>query len=138
MSSKGDIEHAGVVQSIGKNSIIVRITAHPACASCHATGICSSSGTTEKFFEVPLQNQIEEGQPVMVTTSLSNGFRALLLGYLIPLAVLIISLIVMLAAGAGELVSGVGSVSSVIVYYVIIYLIRDKIAKKIKFTLKPA
>lgn len=138
MNSAKEIEHTGVICNIGKTSITVKITAHPSCSSCHASGLCNASGSVEKFFEVPLQDKFETGQNVRIITSLSSGFRALLLGYVFPLAVLVTALIIMLIAGAGELVAGIGSVSVVAIYYLGLFLLRDKIEKKIKFTLKPA
>lgn len=138
MNSASEIEHNGVVYKIGKKSITVKITAHPSCSSCHASGLCNASGTVDKFFEVPLQDEFETGQNVRVITSLSNGFRALLLGYVVPLAVLVTSLIILTATGSGELTAGVASVILVAIYYLILFLSRDKIEKKIKFTLKPA
>jgi sigma-E factor negative regulatory protein RseC len=138
MNSESEIEHNGVVYKIDKNSITVKITAHPSCSSCHASGLCNSSGSVDKYFEVPFQGEFETGQSVRVITSLSNGFRALALGYVIPLAVLVTTLIIMIAAGSGELVAGTVSVGLVGIYYLILFLSRNKIEEKIKFTLKPA
>ncbi|MFO7575656.1 MAG: SoxR reducing system RseC family protein [Bacteroidales bacterium] len=138
MNSASEIEHNGVVYKIEKNSITVKINAHPSCSSCHASQLCNASGTVEKFFEVPFQGEFKTGQDVRVITSLSNGFRALALGYVIPLTVLVTALIIMIAAGSGELVAGIASVGLVGIYYLILFLSRDKIEKKIKFTLKPA
>ncbi len=138
MNSASEIEHNGVIYNIGKETITVKITAHPSCSSCHASGLCNASGSVEKFFEVPFQGEFETGQNVRITTSLSNGFRALVLGYVVPLIVMVASLIVMLASGSGELVAGGVSVGLVAIYYVGLFFSRNRIEKKIKFILKPA
>lgn len=138
MNSESQIEHTGIVSGIGDGAITVKITAHPACSSCHASGVCNASGTVDKFFELPLQEGITEGQDVRIITSLSTGFRALLLGYVYPLLVLIISLIVTLAAGINEVWAGISSLSVTIIYYLILYRLRGRIEKTINFTLKPA
>ena len=90
------------------------------------------------LFRSPLQDEFEPGQHVRVITSLSSGFRALVLGYVIPLLVLVTALIVLIAAGTGELMAGIISVGLLAIYYLGLFLSRDKIEKKIKFTLKPA
>jgi sigma-E factor negative regulatory protein RseC len=138
MNSSADIEHTGIVHSVGEHGITVRIEVHPACAGCQAAGICSSSGTNEKFFHLPFQENLHKGQRVHVVTSLSNGYKALVLGYILPLFILLALLVILLAAGCSEIIAGVGSVVAVVVYYLALYLLRNRIEKKIKFTLKPA
>lgn len=138
MNSESQIEHSGIVSGIGDGSITVKITAHPACSSCHASGICNASGSVDKYFELPAQEGINEGQDVRVITSLSTGFRALLLGYLYPLLVLVVSLIVTLAIGINEVWAGLTSLLLTTVYYVVLYRLRGRIEKTINFTLKPA
>jgi sigma-E factor negative regulatory protein RseC len=137
MNPVSEIEHNGVVHSIGKNTV-VRITAHPSCSSCQASGVCNVSGSTEKYFEFPGQEGLQTGQNVKVITSLSTGFRALVLGYIIPLIVVLIFTILLLGLGVSELLAGIGSIATVAIYYLFIYLMRDKISRTIKFTLKPA
>jgi sigma-E factor negative regulatory protein RseC len=138
MNSESEIEHAGIVSGIGDGAITVKITAHPACSSCHASGVCNASGSVDKYFKLPFQEGISNGQNVRIITSLSTGFRALMLGYLYPLLVLLISLIVLLAAGINEVWAGLCSISLTIVYYLLLYRLRGRIEKTINFTLKPA
>lgn len=138
MNSESQIEHTGIVSGISDGAITVKITTHPACSSCHASGVCNASGSVDKYFELPLQDGITEGQSVRIFTSLSTGFRALLLGYVYPLLVLIVSLIVTLATGMNEVWAGVSSILLTIVYYLVLYRLRSRIDKTINFTLKPA
>lgn len=138
MHSESEIEHAGVVYKIEENAITVKITAHSGCASCHAADFCNASGSVDKYFTVPFQHGIAKGQNVKIVTTLSTGFRALYIGYIIPLIVLLASLIIMLASGVGELGSAISSISIVALYYFMIFRLRDRIAKNINFTLKPS
>lgn len=138
MHSESEIEHAGVVYKIENNTITVKIIAHPGCASCHASGLCNESGSVDKYFTVPYQDGISKGQDVKIVTTLSTGFRALFIGYILPLIILLGSLIVMLALGVGEFWTAIGSLAIVAVYYFLIFKLRDRIAKNINFTLKPS
>jgi sigma-E factor negative regulatory protein RseC len=138
MNSESQIEHSGIVSGIGDGAITVKITAHPACSSCHASGVCNASGSVDKYFELPMQDGITEGQNVRIITSLSTGFRALMLGYIYPLLILVVSLIVTLATGIDEVWAGLSSILLTIIYYLVLYRLRSRIEKTINFTLKPA
>jgi sigma-E factor negative regulatory protein RseC len=138
MHSESEIEHTGIVCEIGQDSIKVRITAHTACAGCHASDLCSASGSVEKFFTLPIQDDIMNGQQVKIITSLSTGFRALKFGYLLPLLVMVASLVLLLLSGLNEVWAGIGSLGFVVVYYLLLYRFRGRIEKTINFTLKPA
>jgi len=138
MHSESEIEHAGVVYKIEENAITVKITAHPGCASCHASDLCNASGSVDKYFTVPFQDGISKGQNVKIVTTLSTGFRALFIGYILPLIILLGSLIVLLAAGVGEFWTSIASIAIVLFYYLIIFRFRDRIEKNINFTLKPS
>ena len=121
MHSESEIEHAGVVYKIEEKTITVKITAHPGCASCHASDLCNASGSVDKYFTLPFQVGIAEGQDVKIVTTLSTGFRALFIGYVLPLIILLLSLIVMLAAGIGEFWAAISSIGIVAFYYFMIY-----------------
>ncbi len=138
MHPESEIEHAGVVYKIEENTITVKITAHPGCASCHASDMCNASGSVDKYFTVPYQEGIAKGQDVKIVTTLSTGFRALFIGYILPLIILLVSLIVMLAVGIGEFWTAIASISIVAFYYITLFILRDRIAKNINFTLKPS
>lgn len=138
MDSPAEIEHTGIICSISEKGITVKITAHPACSGCYAAGICNASGTSEKYFYLPEQKGFQSGQSVKITTSLSNGYKALFLGYVVPLLILISTMAALVTAGFGELAAGVSSVTGIAIYYLTLFLVRKKIEKRMTFTLKPA
>jgi len=69
---------------------------------------------------------------------LNTGFRALFLGYVLPLIILLAALILMIAFGTKEVWAGLSAIGIVGLYYLTLFSARDRIAKKINFTLKPA
>ncbi len=131
------IQHTGIVHSISGKIVTVKVLAHPACSSCHASGICGSAGSVEKLFSFPTDTEVTEGQRVVVTTSLTTGFRALLFGYLVPFLALLVTIILLTLAGASELVAGLTALVSVALYYLVLYLLRNRIGKRIVFNLIP-
>ncbi len=135
-SGKKTIEHKGIVQKNNNESVNVLIISESACSGCHAEGLCSMANSKEKNVEVKGNFNVKEGDQVTVTLEQSAGYRALLLGYLIPLLLVLAILIIMISAGAGELVSGILAIASLLPYYLILYLLREKINEKFIFSIK--
>lgn len=135
-SGKKTIEHKGIVQKNNNESVNVLIISESACSGCHAESMCSMANSKEKNVEVKGCFNVKEGDQVTVTLEQSAGYRALLLGYLIPLLLLLAILIIMLATGAGELSSGILAIASLLPYYLILYLLREKINEKFIFSIK--
>jgi positive regulator of sigma E activity len=134
--SSEPINHEGVVQSIDNNSVIVSISATSACSGCHAKGGCTLSGKEEKVIEVTGSYNVAPGDKVTILMNQSMGFTALFLGYLFPLVLVIIMLIILSSVGVNELISGVASIAAIIPYYSGLYFFRKRINKKFTFTLK--
>jgi sigma-E factor negative regulatory protein RseC len=67
---------------------------------------------------------------------LSQGFRALAIGYIIPFIVLIAAFVITTVAGAGELASALLSFAALGLYYLAIWLLRSKIGEKFEFKIK--
>jgi sigma-E factor negative regulatory protein RseC len=137
MSNIKSIEHKGRVDSITDNKIVVSILAMSGCASCHAKGVCSASDMQEKSIEVyDFSDQYQVGEDVNVILRQSLGFRALFLGYVLPFTLILFILIILTAITKNEAISGIGALAVLIPYYIILFLLRDKIRKKFTFTIK--
>jgi len=131
------IEHEGIIDQIDGDVAHVKINNVSACASCHAKGACSAADQEEKFLDVPLQGATyQQGDSVYVQIAKHLGFRAVALGYGYPFLLLMAVLIGMLAVGAGELRAGGVALLSIIPYYLVLYLFRNRIAKSFTFSIK--
>jgi len=131
------IEHEGIIDQIDGDMAHVKIDNVSACASCHAKGACGAADQEEKFLDVPLQGATyQEGDSVFVQIAKHLGFRAVALGYVYPFLVLMAVLIGMLAAGAAELRAGGVALLSIIPYYLVLYMFRNRIAKSFTFSIK--
>ncbi len=134
MSDSKSIEHKGRIDSIDGNKINVSFLALSGCASCHAKGVCTAADMKEKSVEVfDITNQYEIGEEVNVTLKQSLGFRALLLGYVLPFIMVLFILIILTIITENEAISGLGALSVLGPYYLILYLLKDKIRKKFTF-----
>ena len=134
MSAK--ISHSGIVASISKGGVQIRILQTSACAACKVAGHCNASESKEKIVDVLNVNDISTlkvGDHVIVTASHDVAKRALLLGFGIPFMVLVTVLLIMLKVFSNEGLAAITALLSLIPYYWVLYLMRDKIQKKMSF-----
>ena len=135
------IEHKGKVVSVDKDYISVEILNKSACAACHAKGVCGASDQAVKVVEIAqdiltLTEDYQVGETVNVVMASSMGTQAVWLAYVVPLIVLMASIGVFSLCGAGELLMGLGSLGIVAVYYLFVYLFRNKISKIFTFSIE--
>ena len=136
MPKENTIEHTGVVKSVDSDHVTVSIVAHPACSGCIASGICDLSDRDNKEIEASCETAVKVGERVIVLMKQTMGFRALFLGYLFPFLVVLFILISLSALSVPEHITGVTAFLSLIPYYTIIYLKKEKIGRSFSFTIK--
>jgi len=137
MSVPKSIEHKGLIESIQGNKISVSFIALSGCASCHAKGYCSTSDMQEKSIEVfDVSNLYKIGEEVNVILKQSAGFKAVWLGYVLPFLLVIILLIILTVLTGNEAVSGLGALSILVPYYLLLILFRKKLQKTFSFIIQ--
>lgn len=135
MSGK-EITHEGIVQEVRDDNITVSFVSHPACSLCNLKNICSLADSEVKNLEIISQgNNYHVGEKVTVVLSQSSGFRAVFLGYILPLIIVCLSLVLLLKITNNEALAGLASISMLIPYYLILWLLRGVIKKNFKFRL---
>ena len=132
------INHRGIVEKVDGSHIVVRIVQTSACAACSAKGLCNASESKEKQIDVYETNpSCRVGEEVMVCGTTSMGMRAVVLAFGVPLLILILALgISMKVTNADALFSAGIALVSVIPYYIVIYLMKDKLNKTFSFTIE--
>lgn len=133
------IKHLGIVESIDGSLIRVKILQSSACSSCSVKGHCSVSETKEKIIDIynTENKDCKVGQHVMVCGSTSMGMKAVMVAFVIPFLVLLAALfITMRITDGNEPVSALIALVTLIPYYIIIYLIRNRLSKTFTFTLE--
>lgn len=142
-----EIRHEGIIDSIDSDGHVrVRITQMAACAGCKVAAHCNASEQKVKMvdvYEKPAPNpsagegrgslRYKVGDCVVVATSEAAAGRALLLGFGLPLILLLVVLAVMLMAGCNEGVSAITALAVLLPYYLVLWLCRDRIAGNISF-----
>ncbi len=132
-----DIEHLGRVEQIAGNVVTVNFTTQSACASCHAKEACSVSEIQEKVLEIINPGiSVKVGEQVWIVLKQSMGFKALFLGYVLPLILLILFLITFTSIFNNEAIGGLLSLFVLAVYYGVLFFARKKIDKQFSFGLR--
>ena len=132
------ISHRGRIVKVTPEFTTVEIISSSACSACHASGICGMSEYTKKAIEVPTRawDRFEAGQEVNVVLKASMGHKAVWLAYVAPLVVLLAVLLGSLALGAGELAAGLGAIGGVAVYYLFLWLFKDRLRNRYVFAIE--
>lgn len=137
MADKERIQHEGIVKSVSAQTLEVLINSHSACSGCHAKGACGMSDMKQKIITtIRPAGDIRVGDKVMVYASVGNAFYSVLLAYIMPSILILAAIFFLEKSGSNELTAAVTSLILLIVYFFILYLCRNKISKKIKFTVE--
>jgi sigma-E factor negative regulatory protein RseC len=136
--SVNEIRHEGIICAIEDNKIRVSILQKSACASCSVKGACSMSESVDKEVEIFDFDKQEWkiGEKVDVCMQQSMGSKAVLIAYVFPIVVLLISLIATLQITQDEVSAGMVALLSIAVYFSVVYLFKKRLNNTFKFTLK--
>ena len=134
---KEKIEHQGVIASVEGSHVRVNILQVAACGECKARSLCASSESKEKIIDVYEEGAMMKysvGEQVKVCGALSMGKLAVRLAFGMPVLLIVVwMLVAMVWLKLGELMS-VGVLALILVaYFYILYLYRDRRAKRFAF-----
>ena len=136
---KEQVKHTGEVVAVTPQTTTVRIASQSACAQCHAAGLCGLSEYTEKAIEVPTPSSAAYGvgDEVQVVLKATMGLKAVWLAYFLPLVVLLGVALGLIALGVGEVAAGLAGLGAVALYYLVLWLLRDRLRNEYVFTIQP-
>ncbi|MBQ8443173.1 MAG: SoxR reducing system RseC family protein [Bacteroides sp.] len=132
------IKHRGIVEKIDGSHVVVRIVQTSACSACSAKGLCNASESKEKQIDVYEVNpSYRIGEEVVLCGSTSMGMRAVFLAFGIPVFILLAALFVTMRVTDGDaLFSAVVALLAVVPYYLVIYLMKNKLNKTFSFVIE--
>ena len=76
------------------------------------------------------------GEEVLVVLKSSLGMKAAAVAYVVPLAVLLVVCVSLSYTGIHELYIGLAGLGSLAVYYLVLYLLRDRMASDYTFCIR--
>ena len=132
------ITHKGTVTAIDNGEIFVTIESESACVSCHAKGACSMSDKKDKIINVDVKTypEVKVGDTVNVLITKDSGVFAVIISYIIPIILMILSLFIFNKLDVNEPMSVLYMFVLLTVYFTTIYLCRNKIKNKINIQIK--
>lgn len=131
----GLISHKGIIDSISDGMVRVSIVQSSACSSCKVSSYCTSAEQKEKMIDVRCHNTSDYaiGQEVNIVGTTSIGMRAVILAFVIPTVLLMVVIITALLLGSSELMAALSGLLSLIPYYILLYMLRGTLEKKLSF-----
>ncbi|MDD4009886.1 MAG: SoxR reducing system RseC family protein [Fermentimonas sp.] len=132
------IEHEGIIEKISGDQITVRIIQKSACSACHAKAACMAADSKEKLVNISdSSGQFNEKELVIIEGKESIGYNAVLWAFATPLIILISILVLSLHyLKLSETEAALSSIIALAPYYLILYLLRNKMANSFKFSIK--
>ena len=136
MSNK--ISHSGVIEHIMDGCVKVRIVQTSACAACKVASHCNAAESKIKIVDVYSNNcsAYQVGQEVIVWASKDVANKALLLGFGIPFLLLVCVLLLALRFTSEEGIAALTALGSLVPYYFVLWLLRNKIQQQISFQIE--
>lgn len=132
------IKHRGIVEKIDGSHVVVRIVQTSACSACSAKGLCNASESKEKQIDVYEVNPAYRiGEEVVLCGTTSMGMKAVFLAFGIPVLLLLAALFVTMRITDGDaLLAAAVALLAVVPYYVVLYLMKDKMNKTFSFVIE--
>ena len=137
-SQPNKISHEGHVVDVFESGVDVSIVAEAACGSCKMKKACGMDESKEKIITVftPDAALFKVGEKVEVLMKQAMGYKAIGIVYVVPVVVLMAALVVLIQSGVSEMIAGLASLGFLALYYFIVYLLRDKINREIRFEIR--
>ena len=132
MSKK--IEYRGVITEVRPGILQVEIRDETACDTCSAQASCCMSGNREKRVEIPfISGDYRPGDEVTVVGKSSMELKAVLIAFVLPLVLILITLLIASSMGADERQAAFISLSVLVIYFFEIFFLRDRIKGSFTF-----
>lgn len=136
------IDHPGIVKLIkDKHTLVISIISTSACNHCSSKEACTmslGSEAKEKEVEINVENadDFKIGQSVTVVMKQSTGTKAVVLGYIVPLLLLLLAVFLVYGISKNEAWAGLSGIIILVPYYFILYFFNAQIKKQFQFKLK--
>ena len=133
------ITHDAVVKAIDNECVRVTILQSSACSGCAAKQMCSSAEAKEKDVDVFTTDSAAYGvgQNVKLEGRLSDGRRAAIIAYGLPLLLMLPVLFFAIRLSGSETIGALWALGSVALYYFVIFLFfRSRLQQHFSFTIR--
>lgn len=134
------IEHSGIVRRVdaGNGVLYVEINDKGDCGACPASKLCGGFSTDKTSIsvieiETPDSGKYHEGESVTVRGSERLHRKAIMIATVIPSIVLVAVMVIVYVLSANQLAACLSGLSAMILFFVLLWISRDKIAHEFMF-----
>ena len=138
MVSKGCHTQEGQIIWADNNILRVVFDTQSACGGCSARAKCGMSEASRREIEIPRigNENLKVGDNVTISISSQIGMLSVVIAYIVPLIIFIALLAILLEViGMVQWLGTIISLGAVVIYFIGIYIFRNKLDNKIKFTI---
>ena len=130
------ISHIGKVVAVDDGEISVLVERGDACSHCESKKACAIMTSTDQTMKIKDKNcqNYSVGESVNVSINTSLGLKAVMLAYVLPLLVLMLSLAVGFCCFSSELLQVFVALIPTVCYYIVLYQFRHKIEQQFSLT----
>lgn len=126
----------GTVTSVSDGAVTVCIQQLSACSGCHARQACSSADCADRYITIPDEGQtFAVGQEVRIEGDDHVGRLAVLISFVIPIALVVASLAIYIALGMSEALSALASLATIGVYFAVVRLFNPSLGRILRLRL---
>ncbi len=123
-----------MIKTVRDNSLVVTVLTRSACSDCHAKQACSAADQKEKEINISCDSSgYVPGQIVNVTIEEAQGMKALLFGYVLPLFIMILMMVIVFTYTSDEVLAALTSLGILIPYYAGLFFFRDTFKRIFRF-----
>lgn len=130
-----DIRHLAKVIDIKDNTLYLRVMRSDACSICAAKNFCGMQKESENIITIEdtQASEFNIGEEVDICLSLASSAKAVIYGYILPLILLLVAIILSKTLGYSDFNSGISGIIVLIPYYFVLFLMRNKMKSDFKF-----
>lgn len=123
------LEHVGIVTDTRNGRVKISLTGS-GCSACHKS-LCMLGESKAKEVEISFKEKwLKSGDEVIVKINPASGYMAVILLYVVPFALMIVSLLVMMRLGYNEGITGLTSLLILVPYFSLLFLLKNKLSSQ--------
>lgn len=136
------IDHEAEVAAVDMKAgiLTLRLSASAECAGCAAARLCNPSGQEMKTLEVAVADagRYHVGDKVTLRGTERLHRKAIMVATVIPSIALVAVMVAIYLLTADQAAAALGGLAAMVFFFVMLYLMRNRIAHEFTFSVMPA
>lgn len=133
------IDHHAIVEDVdtANDSVTVRIDNSSECGECPAASLCAGGGDTSGKLIIKTHHaaSFRKGEEVIVRGTEQMHYKAVMLATVIPCIALVAVMLAVYLISGDQLTAALAGLCATVFFFLMLYLMRNKIAHEFSFTI---